>query len=503
MVFVACGGDPVEVTVPVTRIVDRDVTREVKVTVDRTVIVEKEVTRVIEVPATREIHVTREVEVPVTVPPEVVVVTQLVEVTRVVEVEVRAEVTAQPDATSTPVAAPNATPTPAPTATPSVPPTPRPTAIPILYDVNSDRDALITLYESTRGQRWTNNQNWLTSKPLAEWYGLQTNAAGRVTGIDLHENELRGTLPRDLGRLEFLEYLRLNFNAVRGTIPSSIGGLTRLEDLSLEGNNLMGSIPVSLGNMNRLVTLFLNDNELSGAIPDSLGNLTDLLHLNLTWNKLSGQIPRSLGDILLVEVHLDGTFVGGRGSYWVRDGNLYSGCLPDGLQDVETRRLPDGQFGEYRDILGGNVTSNSEPGRNLSYCVPADGGSPESDRQALVDLYNRTGGANWKHNSNWLTDAPLSDWYGVRVNANGRVVELTLAQNGLTGQIPETIDTLSQLGVLDLAGNALTGNIPGTIGSLINLGSLLLQNNQLTGTVPTAITELPGLILDIVGNLLE
>lgn len=477
VVFVACGDPaPIEVTVPVTRVVDRDVTREVKVTVDRTVIVEKEVTRVIEVPATREIHVTREVEVPVTVPPEVVVVTQLVEVTRVVEIEVQAEVTAQPDATSTPVAAPNATPTPAPTATPSVPPTPRPTAIPTLHDVNSDRDALIALYESTRGQRWTNNQNWLTSKPLAEWYGIQTNAAGRVTGIDLHENGLRGTLPRDLGRLEFLEYLRLNSNAVRGTIPSSIGGLTRLEDLSLEGNNLMGSIPVSLGNMNRLKVLRLYANFLTGSIPDSLGNLVNLEYLRLDWNQLSGQIPRSLGDILFSEVYLYSSR--GTSTYGI---NNFSGCIPDGLQDVANRRLPS----------------------HLGYCVPNDGGSPESDRQALVDLYNRTGGANWKHNSNWLTDAPLSDWYGVRVNANGRVVELTLAQNGLTGQIPETIDTLSQLGVLDLAGNALTGNIPGTIGSLINLGSLLLQNNQLTGTVPTAITELPGLILDIVGNLLE
>ena len=489
VVFVACGSDPapIEVTVPVTRVVDRDVTREVKVTVDRTVVVEKEVTRVIEVPATREIHVTRVVQVPVTVPPEVVVVTQLVEVTRVVEVEVQAEVTAQPDATSTPVAAPNATPTPAPTATPSVPPTPWPTAIPILYDVNSDREALIALYESTRGQRWTNNQNWLTSKPLAEWYGIQTNAAGRVTNIELKENGLRGTLPRELGRLEFLEKLWLDDNAVRGNIPSSIGGLTRLWYLSIAENDLSGSIPVSIGNLKQLWGLWLHGNHLTGSIPHSLGNLVNLEYLNLSWNQLSGQIPRSLGDILFKQVALKWY---GSGDYFRSYGyvrNKFSGCVPDGLRDVAQRWLP----------AGNNLHSD------LPYCVRNDGGSAETDRQALVDLYNRTGGANWKHNSNWLTDAPLSDWYGVRVDANGRVVELTLAQNGLTGQIPETIDTLSQLGVLDLAGNALTGNIPGTIGSLINLGSLLLQNNQLTGTVPTAITNLPGLILDIVGNLLE
>lgn len=415
-------------------------------------------------------YVTREIEV--TVPPVVIVETQLVEVTRVAELEVQVEVTSQPDATSTPVPAPNATPTPAPTTTVAVTPTPWPTAIPTLYDVSSDREALIALYESTRGQRWNNNQNWLTSKPLAEWYGIQTNAAGRVTGIDLHENGLRGTLPRELGRLEFMETLNLSSNAVRGTIPSSLGGLARMEKLDLANNDLTGSIPVSLGGMTRLSYLYLHRNRLTGNIPDSLGNLVNLEVLNLSFNVLSGQIPLSLGDILFRRVSL----------YFYSDGanNRFSGCIPDGLQDVEDRGLP-----------------------GLPFCIPNDGGSPETDRQALVDLYNRTDGANWKHNSNWLTDAPLSDWYGVRVDANGRVVELTLAQNGLTGQIPETIDTLSQLGVLDLAGNALTGNIPGTIGSLVNLGNLLLQNNQLTGIIPTEITELPGLILNIVGNLLE
>ena len=35
-------------------------------------------------------------------------------------------------------------------------------------------------------------------------------------------------------------------------------------------------------------------------------------------------------------------------------------------------------------------------------------------REALVALYNATGGPNWANSENWLTDAPLHDWYGVR-----------------------------------------------------------------------------------------
>ena len=32
----------------------------------------------------------------------------------------------------------------------------------------------------------------------------------------------------------------------------------------------------------------------------------------------------------------------------------------------------------------------------------------EGDRDALVALYNATGGPNWTNNSGWLTDAPFS-----------------------------------------------------------------------------------------------
>ena len=42
-----------------------------------------------------------------------------------------------------------------------------------------------------------------------------------------------------------------------------------------------------------------------------------------------------------------------------------------------------------------------------------------SDRAALVALYNATGGPAWKDSSNWLTAAPLADWFGVAVDGRG------------------------------------------------------------------------------------
>ena len=49
------------------------------------------------------------------------------------------------------------------------------------------------------------------------------------------------------------------------------------------------------------------------------------------------------------------------------------------------------------------------------------------ERTALVALYEATDGPNWANSDNWLTDAPLGDWYGVRTDQSGRVVSLELA----------------------------------------------------------------------------
>ena len=54
--------------------------------------------------------------------------------------------------------------------------------------------------------------------------------------------------------------------------------------------------------------------------------------------------------------------------------------------------------------------------------------TPPTDRAALVALYNATGGANWKHKTNWLTNEALSEWQGVRTDVSGRVAHLASRQ---------------------------------------------------------------------------
>ncbi|MDE0081131.1 MAG: Ig-like domain-containing protein [Gammaproteobacteria bacterium] len=125
------------------------------------------------------------------------------------------------------------------------------------------------------------------------------------------------------------------------------------------------------------------------------------------------------------------------------------------------------------------------------------------DRAALVTLYHATDGPNWRNNTNWLTDAPLDEWYGVNPweNFGGRVGTLDLRLNKLTGTIPPELGRLTELRYLGLSQNELTGTIPRELGSLTNLGQLSLDENYLSGAIPPEVLTLPYLgRLDLGGN---
>lgn len=117
-----------------------------------------------------------------------------------------------------------------------------------------------------------------------------------------------------------------------------------------------------------------------------------------------------------------------------------------------------------------------------------------TDRDILIALYDATNGDNWTNNTNWCTDAPLSEWYGVTLDySQERVQYIHLSYNNLVGSIPEEIGNLTELYTLDLSGNTLTGEIPSFIGNMHILGYLYLNNNQLTGSIPQEIGNLSDL----------
>ena len=466
---------------------------------------------------------------------------------------------------------------------------------------DSDRAALIALYDATDGPNWTNRTNWLSDEPLEHWYGVTTDDDGRVTQLLLRENNLNGPIPAAVGNLTGLVRLDFQGNQLSGTIPSSLSNLAGLEILLLYGNRFTGTIPSSLGNLSDLVELNLSSNDLTGVIPPELGRLTKLTYLSLRSNGLTGPIPSELGDmsslrsLYLYDNQLDGPippnlknlsnleglllhdnqlsrpvpawlgnlsrlrslnlsingFTGGippelgrlsNLSYLNLRSNDLTGPVPTelgNLSNLEQLYLYENQLsGEIPDSLGrlvnltrlslrdnqltgeipaelGNLTKLELirlAGNQLTGCVPTGlrnvaindfsslalsfcGETPTAatDRAALVALYDTTGGANWTNRTNWRGNSPIGEWYGVTTNDDGRVTELRLHQNNLSGQIPAALGNLSNLEVLLLLDNGLTGPIPPALGSLSNVRIFYLYQNQLMGDMPSSLGNLSNL----------
>ena len=79
-------------------------------------------------------------------------------------------------------------------------------------DTDPERVALITLYNAAGGPNWTNNTNWLSEDSLGTWHGITVDDDGRVTRIELANNQLSGTIPPEMGQLARLAGLALNGN---------------------------------------------------------------------------------------------------------------------------------------------------------------------------------------------------------------------------------------------------------------------------------------------------
>ena len=119
-------------------------------------------------------------------------------------------------------------------------------------------------------------------------------------------------------------------------------------------------------------------------------------------------------------------------------------------------------------------------------------GSDATDRAALEVLYDATGGADWTDNTNWKTAAPLGEWYGVATDADGRVTELALDDNGLADAIPSELGNLADLRGLGLGSNDLTGPIPAELGNLVNLVSIGLYRKRVDRRDPERAGESSG-----------
>ena len=392
----------------------------------------------------------------------------------------------------------------------------------------ADRAALEALYHATGGDNWENNTNWLSDAPLIEWHGVIANQNGRVISLILNDNNLSGTIPQEFQELHHLSLLNLAGNQLDGCLePQQQAGL----DPAVSN---LGGLPACSSDRTALEALYratggdswsASSNWLSDAPIDQWHGVTadatgKVIALNLSHNNLNGRVPPELNELAgLTVLNLDGNQVGG--------------CLDATLQE----RLDPAQSelgGVYFCCAG---QSTEEPVR--AAVPPPAQTSAETDRAALIALFDATDGPTWDQSGIWASLRPLGDWAGVTTNEEGRVISVVLndttmayqtklsgelppelghltalknlvlnepdprRRGDLAGPIPPELGNLGDLEVLNLGGNQFCGQVPPELTSLVNLVEFDLSRSVLSGGIPPELGNLSKLrSLNLSGNVL-
>ena len=88
------------------------------------------------------------------------------------------------------------------------------------------------------------NQNTSSSPSPSSWFGISCTQAGSVITLNLTNSGLKGTLHDfPFSSLPSLAYLDLHMNELFGTIPLEISHLSKLICLDLSFNSFSGAIP--------------------------------------------------------------------------------------------------------------------------------------------------------------------------------------------------------------------------------------------------------------------
>jgi hypothetical protein len=207
--------------------------------------------------------------------------------------------------------------------------------------------------------------------------------------------------------------------------------------LTIYDNNLTGPLSAAVCRLERLHTLHLSFNKITSALPDGLGQCRALKNLWIKGNKVTGRLPDSVATLPQLE-------------YLDLHANDMSGPLPTVWNTPKLRifRAED------------NRISGELPAQLLA-------------QPSLEEFF--------VHNNELSGKLPNT------LSANLRAV--LMANNHLSGSIPEEFGTLKKLTDLRLNRNQLTGSIPKSLSSAPALQVLRLDNNRLMGAVPADLAK--------------
>lgn len=339
--------------------------------------------------------------------------------------------------------------------------------------VDLEREALIALYKATDGDNWTNNTNWCSNKPLSEWYGVYTGTGSNVLDLHLGENNLKGSLPKELGNLKYLTHLTLWDNQLTGEVPNEIGNLEFLTNLYLSNNQFSGQIPDIIWTLPALKVLSLSNNQFT-KISSEIKQAQTLESLDISYNSIN-ELPDEIGELItLTELSIN---------------NNPIKYLPNDIENLKKLQ----------------ILRASE--MNLNGSIPSFIWNFTSLKKLSLERNHLNG--NIPDNIGNLEDLTFLDLQENQICGNipesmgnlKNLQTLYLNDNQIGGSIPESICNLVDLSIVDISNNNIAGILPTNIGNLVKLEWFNAYNNQLVGTIPESISELKQLsIFDVSNN---
>ncbi|KAL4311629.1 hypothetical protein GQ457_01G049450 [Hibiscus cannabinus] len=368
-------------------------------------------------------------------------------------------------------------------------------------------------------------------------YLPQTNWSSVLESLSLNYcGGFRGSIPASFGNLTQILSIELSGNLFQGHIPDVFGNLTKLTSLSFSHCNLSGPLPLTMFNLTKVTFLDLSYNHFHGPV-DRIQMLSSIQYVDLSSNDFDGpvdriQLPSSIQDVDLSSNDFDGPLpdsifdLVNLTSLRLSSNNLSGVIKSDMLSKLTSLAV--------LDLSDNRLLSLSTSGSGVNYSFPQlqnvvfSGCSVRqfpnffrTSNLVALDLSNNmiSGGISkweaqgWEEllgldlsynflttieqfpgkklwildlHSNLLKGPILSTCLNLQIS-NPELIEVSISENKLTGNIPSSICGWTALMLLDLSKNSLSGTIPECLGNLS--GFVDLQMNNLSGKIPDSFMD--------------
>lgn len=183
----------------------------------------------------------------------------------------------------------------------------------------TQRYVMVLFYYAMDGQRWVEQNGWLSELSECYWYGVDGTSPGcgstesggciprtdfkgsydKVCRLDFGRlNNLYGEFPSEMSYLNEMRFVNIQTDFLYGTLPDSLGtNWTKLTAFLVGDNFIGGGFPDTFNGNTMLGTIFIDDNQFNGTFPEVLTTLKNLEWLDAENNFFEGSLPDSLGDL--------------------------------------------------------------------------------------------------------------------------------------------------------------------------------------------------------------